>query len=419
MILFDILKYYNIIIGILFLLCYSYQFFYLFSGTFLRPQKYQVAIRQRRFAFCIAARNEERVISQLCESIKKQNYPSNLVDIYVVADNCTDNTLAVAESCGAKVFERFSDKYVGKGYALTFLFNKIKETVGLDIYDGYFIVDADNILDKNYVMHMNNCADAGHRVIMCYRNSKNYGDNWISAGYSLWFLRASRHLNLPRQHLGVSCEVTGTGFYVCSDIICRNGGWRHHCLIEDIEFTIDSVISGEKVAFCYDAIVYDEQPTDLWQSVRQRIRWCRGYFQIMKKYGISLLSRFFRGCGFSNFDMIMGIAPAFIISAISVVVNIVLVSLILLSDLSFFRQIFYLETFILMSAYFLVFFVGIVAGVCEWKRIRARRAKVILYFFTFPIFVASFLPISIIALFSKEKWKPIDHHPTDMEKFDK
>ena len=314
MILFDILKYFNISIGILFIICYSYQLFFLVEGTYLKPKKYESATRQGRFAFCIAARNEEAVISQLCDSIKNQNYPAELIDIYVVADNCTDNTASVAKKSGAHVFCRFDDNRIGKGYALGFLFDKIERSVGISTYDGYFIVDADNILDRNYVSAMNDCVSAGHRVIMCYRNSKNYADNWISAGYSLWFLRASRHLNIPRQHFGTSCEITGTGFYVCSDIIEKNGGWIHHCLIEDIEFTIDCVLRGERVALSYDAIVYDEQPTSFRQSLRQRKRWCKGYIQILKKYGSKLFSAFLCGKGFSNFDMIMAISPAFFIS---------------------------------------------------------------------------------------------------------
>ncbi len=418
MILFDILKYYNIAIGIFFLVCYSYQVFFLFAGTFIKPAKYESAQKQRRFAFCIAARNEEAVISQLCDSIRAQNYPAELIDIYIVADNCTDSTAEVARGCGAHVFERFNDEYVGKGYALTFLFDKIEESVGIEFYDGYFVVDADNILDKNYVAAMNDCADAGHKIAMCYRNSKNYADNWITAGYSLWFLRASRHLNNPRHYFNTSCEITGTGFFVSSEIIKKNGGWKQHCLIEDIEFTIDCVLAGEKVAFCYDAVVYDEQPSGFMQSLRQRKRWCKGYIQIMKKYGLRLFSEFFRGKGFSNFDMIMAISPAFFISTITVVVNVILATLILIFDISMIVPLLGLEIFSMLSAYLLFVFVGGLSAICERKRIKAPAHKVVLYLFSFPVFVATFILTTFMAMFSKVKWKPIEHHATDTKKFE-
>ncbi len=418
MIFFDILKIYNIAIGIFFLVCYSYQVFFLISGTFIKPPKYKRAEKQRRYAFCIAARNEEAVISQLCDSIRAQDYPAELIDIFIVADNCNDKTAEVGRACGAHVYERFNDELIGKGYALTFLFNEIEKSVGIEAYDGYFVVDADNLLDKKYVSAMNDCADAGHKVAMCYRNSKNYAQNWITAGYSLWFLRASRHLNNPRHYFGTSCEITGTGFYASSEIIKENGGWCQHCLIEDIEFTIDCVLRGEKVAFCYDAIVYDEQPAGFMQSLRQRKRWCKGYIQIMKKYGFKLFSAFFRGKGFSNFDMIMAISPAFFISTITVVLNIILASLVLIFDISLIVPLLWLEFFSVLSAYLLFVIVGGLAAICERKRIKAPTYKVVLYLFSFPVFVATFIVTTFMAIFSKVVWKPIEHHAADTSKFE-
>lgn len=417
MLMLDILKCFNIIMSVLFLFFYLYQVVYLILSLIVAPKKYMVAKRQRKFAFCIAARNEEAVISQLIDSIRGQNYPSELIDIYVVADNCTDNTAAVAIDRGVYVFSRQNNSYIGKGYALTFLFDKIKERTGFSFYDGYFIVDADNILDKNYVREMNRCAEAGNRLVMCYRNSKNYGDNWISAGYSLWFLRASRQLNLPRQALGVSCEATGTGFYICSEIIIENDGWRNHGLTEDIEFSVCSVLKGEKVAFCYDAIVYDEQPTSLRQSIRQRIRWCRGYFEILKKYGVRLLCGFFQGKGFSNYDLIMNLAAALFISTTVVIVNVVLGLAVLVATPALIIPLLRIEAICLISAYFLMFLLGVLTGICEWSRIKEKPYRVILYFFTFPIFIMSFVPISFVAMFTRARWEPVEHHSTDIDKF--
>ncbi len=72
-----------------------------------------------RFAVLVAARNEEAVIGQLIESIQMQDYPSELVDVYVVADNCDDSTASVAREKGAFVYERFNKVHVGKGYAFS------------------------------------------------------------------------------------------------------------------------------------------------------------------------------------------------------------------------------------------------------------------------------------------------------------
>lgn len=417
MLLLDILKYFNLSVGILFLLCYAYQIFYLIAGTFLRPKKFPQTEQRKRFAFVIAARNEESVIGQLCKSVKAQNYPSELIDIYVVADNCTDATQSVAASGGAIVFERHNDKLIGKGYALEFLFDKIRDSVGLDAYDAYFVVDADNILDKNYVLEMNKCLCDGNKLAMCYRNSKNYGDNWISAGYSLWFLRASRHLNNPRQHFNVSGEITGTGFMVSKDIIIRDGGWKYHCLIEDIEFTVNNVLLDEKVAFCNDAVVYDEQPTGLVQSFHQRKRWSKGYIYILNHYAIKLFKRFFTGNGFSNFDMIMAISPAFLISTVATVVDTVMLILIAIFSTSALPHALLYVLYILLSSYILFFFAGLLCVICEWRRIHTKTYKKILYLFTFPIFMATYIPVTLAAIFSKTEWKHIEHHASG-ESFD-
>lgn len=409
----DIIKYVNLTVGILFLLCYAYQIFYLIAGTFIKPKKFPHSDKKGRYAFMISARNEENVIGQLCESIKAQNYSSELIDIYIVADNCTDSTAIVAREHGANVYERFNKEQLGKGYALEFLFEKLKEKVGFDFYDGYFIVDADNILDKNYVYEMNNCMQDGNKLVMCYRNSKNYGDNWISAGYSLWFLRASRHLNNPRQYFNTSAEITGTGFLVSSEIIKRDDGWKTHCLIEDIEFTVQNVLKDEKVAFCNDAIVYDEQPTNFMQSFNQRKRWARGYMYIMKNYAIKLFSRFFGGHGFSNFDMIMALAPAFFISTFITVFDIVMLILIAIFDIHAFLGALFYVLGLAVSSYVLFLFVGILCAACEWKRIHASTAKKIIYLFTFPIFMATYIPVTLAAMVSKTEWKHIEHHASN------
>ena len=119
----------NYVIMALFCACYAYQFVYI-PVAWLNRKKPLPDGEPHRFAVLIAARNEEAVIGGLIDSLKRQEYPADLIDIYVVADNCTDRTARVAESHGATVFERFDDARVGKGYALNFLLGKIEERCG-------------------------------------------------------------------------------------------------------------------------------------------------------------------------------------------------------------------------------------------------------------------------------------------------
>ena len=304
----------NAVISALFFICYTYQFLYIPLVLLKKRRPLPRPAASHRYAVLIAARNEENVIAGLLDSLAAQTYDMSLVTVFVAADNCTDSTAAIARAHGAVVYERFNHVNVGKGYALDFLLQHI----GADYpegFDGYFVFDADNILSPDYLERMNESFSAGNEIVTSYRNSKNFGDNWISAGYALWFLRESRYLNGARNRLGSSAAVGGTGFLFSQRILDESHGWRFYLLTEDIEFSIHHILRGEKIAICEDAVLYDEQPTSFRQSVRQRLRWAKGYIQVFRRYGAELLKGTAKG-SWSCFDMSMSILPAFILTAL-------------------------------------------------------------------------------------------------------
>ncbi len=253
---------FNLFLAVLFTVAYFYQLVYLVIGLVKRRRwKQAEAAQYHRYAAVISARNEAGVIGELIQSLKQQNYPAHLLDIYVVADNCTDDTAQVSRRAGAIVYERFNQSKKGKGYALNFLFRTLARE-GRDQYDAYFIFDADNLVDPNFVLEMNKVYDqGGYGAITCYRNSRNFGANWISAGYAIWFLREARFLNFPRMLLGTNCHVSGTGFLISADVIRENKGWPYHLLTEDIEFSVGCALKGRRIGYCDKAVIYDEQPT--------------------------------------------------------------------------------------------------------------------------------------------------------------
>jgi cellulose synthase/poly-beta-1,6-N-acetylglucosamine synthase-like glycosyltransferase len=368
-----------------------------------------------KFAFIIAARNENAVIANLIKSIKAQDYPSELIDIIVVADNCSDNTAEIARANGAIVYERFSTTQVGKGYALDFAFSKIKEYNGsYEAYDGYFIFDADNIISKDYVSAMNKTFDQGYRVITSYRNSKNYDTNWITSGYSLWFCREAKYLNNPRMLLKTSCAVSGTGYLVDSSIITKYGGWKCNLLTEDIEFSVVNILDGVKIGYCPDAMFYDEQPETFKQSWNQRLRWSKGFYQVMYRYGKRLITRGFqkRELFVSCYDMFMTIAPATLLSIGCIILNFIFL-IVGANDPVVFRTIFpqTMESIVfgLVSFCLLMFIIGCVTLATEWNKILAKPSKKIISLFTFPLFMLTYIPISLVALVKKVEWKPITH----------
>lgn len=402
----ETIKLINFIIATVFFVCYSYQFAYILV-PYLKKEKPHKPAELHRYAVLISARNEELVIGNLLDSISAQDYPSSLVRVFVVADNCTDKTAKVARAHGAIVYERFNDKLVGKGYALEYLLDRIGEEYG-DVFDAYMVFDADNLLSEDYISRMNETFSDGYRIITSYRNSKNYGDNWISAGYALWFLREAKYLNNARYLLGTSCAVSGTGFMFSREILKSCGGWPFHLLVEDIEFTIHNIVSGEKVGYCPRAVLYDEQPTKFSQSWKQRMRWARGYIQILRKYGGRLLHGIFAKRSFSCFDMPMNIAPAVILSFLGIIIN---VGAAVYSVLNGGGTDVLLQSFgqLILNTCLMMFIIGAITTISEWKNIYCSTPKKILYAFTFPLFMLTYLPICIVALFHPVKWEPIVH----------
>ena len=396
----------NAVISALFFICYTYQFLYIPLVLAKKSKPLASPSKAHRYAVLIAARNEENVISGLLDSLRAQTYDMSLVTVFVAADNCTDSTAAIACAHGAVVYERFNQLNVGKGYALDFLLQHI----GADYpagFDGYFVFDADNILAPDYIERMNEMFSNGHEIVTSYRNSKNFGGNWISAGYALWFLRESRYLNGARTRLGSSAAVGGTGFLFSQRILNESHGWRFYLLTEDIEFSVYHILRGEKIAICESAVLYDEQPTDFRQSCRQRLRWAKGYVQVFLRYGGQLLRGAARG-SWSCFDMSMSILPAFVLTSLCLLANITLTILGLMQGAGvWFALRSLLECLGSILATLLV--LGGITTVTEWHRIHATTAQKLVYTLTFPLFMLTYLPISLAALFMKVEWKPIHH----------
>ncbi|AUS95575.1 glycosyl transferase family 2 [Clostridium thermosuccinogenes] len=254
---------------------------------------------QKRFAILIAAHNEERVIAHIINSLSRQNYPKDMYDIYVIADNCTDRTAEIAEENGAIVYVRNNDVERGKGFALEWMFKHIF-AMG-DKYDVISVFDADNLVSSNYLLEMNKQLCKGHKVVQGYLDSKNPFDSWITCSYSIAFWLSNRIFQLPRYYLGLSCGLCGTGF--CIDIeVLKKIGWGATCLTEDLEFTMKLALNGMKVAWAQNAVVYDEKPLTLKQSWNQRKRWMQGHADCAARFLKPLFKKAFTDSDLRAFD---------------------------------------------------------------------------------------------------------------------
>jgi len=254
----------------------------------------------KKFAIFIPAHNEEKVIVNIVENLNHLNYPKDCYDVFVIADNCTDDTARIATEGGANVLIRYNEEKRGKGFALQWAFREVLYRKDAD-YDAAVIFDADNLVSKNFLKEMNNKLCEGHKVLQGYIDSKNPEDSWITCSYSIAFWSANRLFQCAREYLGLSCQIGGTGFCVDTEIL-KKIGWEATCLVEDLEFTMKLMLNGIRVGWAHNAVVYDEKPLTLAQSWKQRRRWMQGFADVCSRYFIKLFVRSVKERNLALFD---------------------------------------------------------------------------------------------------------------------
>ena len=366
-------------------------------------EKPLVEDKEHRFMAIIPAHNEEKVISNLIESLKNQNYNKDFYDIYVIADNCTDETAKKAKEAGAIVYERFDEEHKTKGYALNwFLQQKIEEDAP---YDAFCIFDADNIVDVNFLKAMNKKLCQGEDVVQGYRDIKNPSDSWVSAGYAIFYWTMNRFYHLARYNLGLSPLINGTGFMVKFDVV-KPEGWNTKTLTEDIEFSLKRIIAGKKLGWATDAIVYDEQPVGFKQSWSQRSRWTVGHIQCLKEYTKPLAVAVKDNKTIMNFDgllYMLGSIPMFVLTLVLLILNFV----IYLTNGMSTAELLWNAVRYLVPTFLLPIFTGIMIMLIDKKPIKPMIKGLLLY----PLFLGSWLLINFKCLFKRNtKWEKIEHN---------
>ncbi len=269
-----------------------YQGIFFVIGIFF-TRKFKPAKKKHKYGIVIAARNEETVIGNLIDSIKKQDYPSDLLTIFVVADNCTDKTAEIARKNGAICYERFDDLYKTKGFALEYLFDRIEEDYGRMSFEGYFVFDADNLLKRDYITKMNDAFDSGEKIITSYRNIKNIDENWITMSFAVHWLRSIRTYHRARSFLRLATNIQGTGYLFSNEIV--ENGWHYTSLTEDRGLTADAVSQGYRISYQNDAEFYDEQTPNYKVAYNQKLRWSKGLLINFQESGWKLFRNIFFG----------------------------------------------------------------------------------------------------------------------------
>ncbi|HHY27063.1 MAG TPA: glycosyltransferase family 2 protein [Desulfitobacterium dehalogenans] len=276
-----------------------YYFVLSMFGLFRRPEK-KILEPEKSFALVVAAHNEEAVIGPLVDNLLNLDYPKELYDVYVVADNCTDKTALIAKNAGALVHQRFNTEKRGKGYALEWMFHRLFKLERE--YDAVIIFDADNLVNETFLVEMNSKLCQGHQIVQCYLDSKNPYDTWVTNTFSITFWLSNRLLQLARYNTGFLNNVLGgTGMCISTKVL-KDLGWGATSLTEDLEFTMKALISGIKTTWAHDAIVYDEKPLTFIQAWNQRKRWAQGQVDVAGRYFFPLMYKAFKERKIMYFD---------------------------------------------------------------------------------------------------------------------
>ena len=386
------------------LFVFSMYFFIIGFCGLWRFHEDKILTPSKKFAVLVAAHKEERVLGQLVENLQELNYPKNLYDIYVIADNCSDNTAKVAAEAGAIVCKRVDDTKKSKGYALEWMFEKLFEMEKSGkIYDAVAIFDADNLVHPQFLIEMNNRLMKGDKIIQGFLDAKNPYDTWVSGTFAIAFWVIDHVSHLAKTNIGLSAVLGGTGMCITIDVL-KKYGWRATCLTEDMEFTMKSLAEGIKTTWAHDAIVYDEKPLTFKQSWTQRRRWAQGQFDVAHRFIPKMLKagwqrkdiRIWDGC-------IYLLQPHFLmLSALFIII-----SYIQLAVGQFYTSIYTFMPNKLMTAIMIGQYA--LPMIILWK-VKAKL-KAWFYLLLYPLFIYSWLPIIFIGFIKRNdhEWAHTEH----------
>ena len=239
-----------------------------------------------QFAILIPAHNEELLLPATLASLQQVDYPRDLFEIHVIADNCSDSTADLARSFGVSVHVRSDPKLIGKGHALNWCLQEIQRTS--PGFEAYAFIDADTVVAANFLQVMNARLLAGAQVLQAYYAVKDPQTSWNTtlryvALAALHYLRP-----LGRLLLGGSAGLKGNGMVFTANVLA-NHPWSGS-ITEDIEAHMNLLLDGIAVQFAPEAVVWGEMPATFTQSKSQLDRWEHGRLQMARCYGPQLLA---------------------------------------------------------------------------------------------------------------------------------
>lgn len=232
------------------------------------------------FAVLICAHDEERVVGEVVRCMRTQHYDPTQVKVFVVADHCSDGTVEMARRAGATVLERNGEAGRTKGYAMQWGIEKIRE---FGPFDALCVVDADNYVPPDFLENMSRYLADGHVAVQGYLDTKNPTQTWVTRSIATAYHVTNRFWLRARAKLGLPATLGGTGFCLAWSVV-DHYPWDPGSLADDLELTMKLILDDVPVSYAYHARTYDEKPTTLRLSLRQRCRWMQGHNDVALRW---------------------------------------------------------------------------------------------------------------------------------------
>lgn len=385
---------------------------------FFKQKRLPKAVKKNKYALIVPARNESRVIRELIESVQSQNYPKELLDVYVVVSDLNDPTIDICNE-----YERVNCSVLpeellgkGKGVVLDYAMKNILSSTP-DEYKAYFIFDADNVLGPDFIDNMNDCVEAGYEVGMGRRLNKSWKAGWVSDCSYLTFSFVNTLNNKLRSACCSYITISGSGIFVSNRLVKLWGGWPFKTITEDYELTKYTMIHDINSYYCESAEVYDEQPTTLKASARQRIRWIKGHTVADHMYNGQIFKQLLTKTPHRviKVDFMFNLVPV-VMAAVGVVLFLIISLIGLIYGLSVHDEAVIWKAFTyffstLGGTYLAMVIYTCVGMIADMKVIDFNVRNTLGMMFLNPVFMFTWLPLFVVGYFSKSvSWKPIEHN---------
>lgn len=355
---------------------------------------------RHNYAVLIPARNESQVIENLLISIENQTQKIKPENVYVIVETKKDKTVSIVEKHKMNIVYRKNLNKRRKGFALD---DAVKEILKQDKkYDAYFILDADNILDKDYLKEMTKSIDEGYDIGVGYRNTKN-GKSIIAASSSLIFSMINTIGNSRKSKYTNNIIISGTGYYIKSHLIESWQSFPFNSLTEDYELSLYSTLNNITTTYNDKAIFYDEQPEDFATTIMQRSRWVKGYFEARRKY-IKKIKKSLKRKDInyaSKINAIIGVTPL-----ITLIIGFLLL---IISHISNIKNLLITLCIIILLVYIVLMILSYIMIKKEEDKLNIKASKILIILYN-PFFLLSYIYCLYIAITKKDlAWQEIKH----------